>query len=77
MNDSPAYKHDCSRCQFLGQTIGGGKIHDLYLHPGPNETVIARFSDNGPDYYSTPIEYARPDGHSELWAAATLAKRKV
>lgn len=46
----PKYKHDCARCRFLGHHDNA----DLYYCPaeisGP--TVIARFSDDGPNYQS-------------------------
>jgi hypothetical protein len=49
--DTKRYVHDCDDCVFLGRW----KEYDLYIHPNTNlEKVnfIARFSDNGPDYYS-------------------------
>jgi hypothetical protein len=45
----PWYKHDCTNCTFLGQF----EEYDLYYCPQGNiPTVIARFSDDGPDYTS-------------------------
>ena len=44
----PRYEHDCDTCQFLGTYSG----FDLYYHAEPRETVIARWSDYGPDYTS-------------------------
>lgn len=49
--EKPRYKHDCSSCQYLGQD---GRF-DLYYCGESNSdsnTLIARFSDYGPDYYS-------------------------
>src|SRR3546814_9460612 len=48
----PTHKHACTSCIFLGSTIGGGKIFDLYAHrstrPGDisrDATLIARRSE--------------------------------
>lgn len=75
----PHYTHDCKRCQFLGQTIGGGRITDLYFcdRPGDHDrkrspTLIARYGNDGPDYYSIDANYAHATGHAELFAAAHL-----
>lgn len=51
----PRYIHDCDVCQFLGQTKDG----DVYLCPksfgiGRFNSFIVRFSDDGPDYWSSP-----------------------
>ncbi len=42
------FEHDCEKCIWLGPYRG----HDLYYHPGENQTVVARFGNDGPDYYS-------------------------
>ena len=43
------YQHDCKICVFLGNY----RDHDLYYCPqGGLPTVIARYSDAGPDYVS-------------------------
>ena len=56
----PIYEHeDCTACMFLGQfTIyANGRneytTYDLYYHDGDlEETVIARYGNDGPDYSS-------------------------
>jgi hypothetical protein len=53
--DIPLWQHDCDRCEFLGRYLYGGEWFDLYYcaHQaigGP--TVVARWSDRGPDYSS-------------------------
>jgi hypothetical protein len=77
---TPKWRHDCDRCRFLGQTIGGGRLTDLYVcdtrGPDSSPSVIARFSDDGPDYYSIDANYAHANGHSELFAAAYLWRRE-
>ena len=73
------YRHDCERCRFLGQTIGGGKLHDLYVcerigsdgHER-SPSLIARYGDRGAEYYSIDANYAHATGHAELFAAAWL-----
>jgi hypothetical protein len=74
---SPKWRHDCDRCHFLGQTIGGGKPVDLYVHEKDADgrrspTLIARYGDEGHEYYSIDANYAHATGHSELFAAAWL-----
>ena len=77
MSDKTQYTHDCTACTFLGQTIGGGHITDLYAHQNKDHvTLIARYGDEGHEYLSTWLQYARPSGHSELWAARELYVRR-
>ena len=60
--DVPKYLHDnCGLCRFLGRyTHPEDKTdYDLYFCPqarGMRGTVIARFGDNGPDYFSGLFE---------------------
>ena len=71
----PDWKHDCARCKFLGQTIGGNKAVDLYYCDsmgGKLTTLIARYGNDGPDYLSAHPQYVQPNGHSELFAAKAL-----
>ena len=49
--NKPKYQHDCSKCIFLDHIDN----HDLYACVDNNQkikTVIARYSDDGPDYIS-------------------------
>ena len=52
--DKPRYEHDCEACQFIGQD----GLFDMYVcakgnkAPFSRTTLIARFSDEGPDYAS-------------------------
>lgn len=64
--DDPKFQHDCNRCVFLGcsmacfSTTRKNTEIDLYYCPGPdpetNKTsdgsIIARFGNDGPDYWS-------------------------
>ncbi len=77
MNDEttikPKYEHDCEDCLFLGQTLGHGKIIDLYAHKTKTHvTLIARYSDEGRDYYSIDYNYVLLTGHAELFVAKFL-----
>lgn len=45
----PRFYHDCTKCIFLGEIVGG----DAYYCAGDRHTTyIIRFSNNGPDYVS-------------------------
>jgi hypothetical protein len=79
VEDKPTWQHDCDKCRFLGCTIGGGRMVDCYVcnedyarKQGRAPTIVARFSDEGRDYYSSTFDYIHPGGHSELWAAKAL-----
>lgn len=49
----PIYKHDCRSCVFLGRYVDCyGEKFDLYFCDTAVKTVIARYSDDGPDYCS-------------------------
>lgn len=65
------YKHDCENCVFLGYE----DYYDLYFCPqGTIPTVIARFSNDGPDYISgMPFPYQKL---GPLVKAKGLAKSK-
>lgn len=55
------YTHDCDRCIFLGQS----DQFDLWLCPNKDmsDSVLMRYSSDGPDYIShhTPEAYAGAD----------------
>ena len=72
----PRYIHDCSKCRFLGYTIGGGIVHDLYYCDTVLGTVVARYGSEGSEYYSCPVQYANPRGHAELWAAKCILEEE-
>jgi hypothetical protein len=54
----PTWKHDCEHCKFLGAILNvKGNILDLYAHPHHGHTtVIARYSNDGPDYLATDLD---------------------
>jgi hypothetical protein len=56
--DQPLYEHDCDNCAYLGQFKQSDlRALDLYVHPGKETTVIARFSSEGSDY-SSGLDFA-------------------
>lgn len=71
---APRFVHDCERCVFLGIELQ----HDLYICPPHEEwrraSVVARYGDEGPDYTSSPVEYA--DYHPLLGIALRLARER-
>jgi hypothetical protein len=67
----PEWKHDCTKCRLVGQTIGGGRLVDLYLC---GESLVARYGSEGNQYYSSLRGYPRPDGHAELWALESMLR---
>lgn len=55
MMESPQYKHDCSRCIFLGHaTASNGDAYDLYFCDQliGGATVISRWGNEGHEYRS-------------------------
>jgi hypothetical protein len=51
---APRYIHDCQKCQYLGRF----NQFDLYVcmpKKGGRGSLIARFSNEGPEYSSVPI----------------------
>lgn len=68
----PIYTHDCSHCTFLGNFSWEGETFDLYHHASNSieDTVIARFGSDGPEYSSgTCFSYT---GQSPALTAARL-----
>ena len=43
-----------------------------YCEAVGGDTLIARYGDDGPEYLSTTVGMAHPNGHSELFAAQAL-----
>ena len=67
------FEHDCTACKYLGSTHGLRHI-DWYRC---NDTVIGRFSSDGPDYFSTTIDLldriAAGDKDGEFYDLGLLA----
>lgn len=67
------HTHDCDRCRFLGHE----KEHDLYLCPGVNPTVIARYGSDGPNYLSQLVEVVQANMSKKGSAGTLLLRRAV
>lgn len=54
---SPVHRHDCNWCRHLGSVQFAGKVADLYVcavgDKSEMDTLVARYSSDGPDYSST------------------------
>lgn len=52
----PLYQHDCTMCIYLKSAEVCQKVYDFYYCGGSDNhlsaTVIARFGNDGPDYFS-------------------------
>jgi hypothetical protein len=60
MKMNPKWTHDCGRCKYLGSMVVTGDTLDWYTcGTGFNKTVIARRGDDGPDYWSMPVDIMR------------------
>lgn len=46
------WKHDCDKCRFLGGMFLPHGALDWYVCGTTDRTVLARFSDEGADYWS-------------------------
>ena len=57
----PVYTHDCPKCKYLGSMFIGNRTADWYQCKGFDPSVIARFSSDGPDYWSTSPEMVTDD----------------
>lgn len=67
MKGKPEYKHDCSKCTFLGKF----EEYDLYYCDKSLPTLIARYGDEGPQYSSCPV--SMDSGLKPLRAAKAMA----
>lgn len=54
MKPSPRYTHDCNKCRFITAILSGNDVEDWYVCDGFDRSVIARRSNDGPDYWSMP-----------------------
>ena len=54
----PFYGHDCATCRYLGSTHDPRGVYDWYAC---TESVVARFGNDGPDYWSLDHALARDD----------------
>lgn len=45
----PVHRHDCEKCKYLATLTTHDGVADWYTC---GKTILARFSDEGPDYWS-------------------------
>jgi hypothetical protein len=71
MEMTPAHRHDCRACVFLGRDVAGSdgpqpRIVDLYVHPDKRDTggimLIRRYASERPAYES----FFREDGIADF-----------
>ena len=63
MNTTKLYDHDCDNCVYVFTTHSiMGEDYDWYVCPQPGKydtSVIARYADGGPNYWSCPAYMVR------------------
>jgi len=57
----PKWKHTCKKCEYLGSMFLHNKFADWYLCNGLDPSVVARFSDDGADYWSSSPSMVEQD----------------
>ena len=66
MNTTKMYDHDCDNCVYVF-TTHGDTDYDWYVCPGKYDTsVIARYADDGPNYWSCPAHMVRDHKYGVL-----------
>jgi len=73
---TPKYKHDCTDCTSLGTTHIKGETYDLYAcqkFGSPLTTLIARYGDAGPHYYSATAGAVDPQFSAAALRIAQIA----
>lgn len=57
---NPQWKHDCNVCKYLGSMFVLSDTLDWYTCGVDfQKTVIARYGDDGPEYWSKPVNILR------------------
>jgi len=51
---TPKYTHDCTKCRYLGSMFMAHDVADWYVCEGSDPSVIARYGNDGPNYWSMP-----------------------
>ncbi len=65
------YTHDCDKCNLISIAVVEGREMDLYYCTFTHD-LVARYSSDGPDYSSAPIDDVKVDGKSPLSLAKKL-----
>lgn len=80
----PNWKHDCDKCELVAITNIGGEKLDWYVHDYADETfsgawesLVVRYGDDGPEYYSAVRHHPRLGRIAEaIYVEHMIAKRK-
>ena len=54
----PKWLHDCKRCRYIGSMHSANGLLDWYKC---NNEMVARYGDDGPDYWSLLISLVNDD----------------
>jgi hypothetical protein len=70
---TPKYTHDCDKCQFVARVSMQGTDSDWYVCPQDllGATVIGRYSSEGSDYTSCPVDILDKASYAIAWRPAT------
>jgi hypothetical protein len=67
MKMNPKWTHDCNKCKYLGSMFVLSDTLDWYTcGVGFDKTVIARYGDDGPEYWSKPVNIMHSGGDVAL-----------
>lgn len=64
------WTHDCNNCRYLASSTGNG-MFDWYEC---NDTAVARYGDDGPEYWSMPIGMINNDEYLIVHRTDTNSK---
>lgn len=59
----PKWTHDCEQCRFIGAMYSGRDLFDWYIC---GNTVVARYGNDGPEYWSSPRDVVEDDKHLNI-----------
>ena len=57
----PKWEHDCPKCRYLGSMFMAHDIADWYECEGVDRSVVARYGNEGPNYWSMPKPMVEDD----------------
>jgi len=55
--------HDCDQCKYAGSMFRENKTFDWYVC---NDSVVARFGDDGPEYWSMPKDMVKDEAINDM-----------
>lgn len=63
--------HDCDACKYIASSLGKNGLFDWYVC---NDTTVARYGDDGPEYWSMPTRMITNDDYLISYSACDDAK---